>query len=57
MKETIRRNNNSAIEKRRGTFQAFIATCDTILDIEAEHYLESLSLYLSEMLKELFRGA
>ena len=27
---------NSAVEKRRGTFTPFIASCDAILDVEAE---------------------
>jgi len=39
---------NSAVEKRRGTFTPFIASCDAILDVEAEHYLKRLSSYLSE---------
>ena len=39
---------NSAVEIRRGTFTPFIASCDAILDIEAEHYLKRLSSYLSE---------
>ena len=39
---------NSAVEMRRGTFTPFIASCDAILDIEAEHYLKRLSSYLSE---------
>ena len=33
---------------RRGTFTPFIASCDAILDIKAEHYLKRLSSYLSE---------
>ena len=39
---------NNAVEDRRGTFTPFIATCDAILDIEAEHYIKRLSSYLSE---------
>ena len=35
-------------EKRRGTFTPFIASCDAIPDVEAEHYLKRLSSYLSE---------
>ena len=30
---------NNAVEDRRGTFTPFIATCDAILDVEAEHYI------------------
>ena len=31
--------NNNAVEDGRGTFTPFIATCDAILDVEAEHYI------------------
>ena len=33
---------NEAVEDRRGTFTPFIATCDGILDVEAEHYIKRL---------------
>ena len=39
---------NNAVEDRRGTFTPFIATCDAILDVEAEHYIKRLGSYLSE---------
>ena len=39
---------NNTVEDRRGTFTPFIATCDAILDVEAEHYIKRLSSYLSE---------
>ena len=39
---------NEAVEDRRGTFTPFVATCDAILDIEAEHYLKRLSSHLAE---------
>ena len=39
---------NNAVEDRRGTFTPFIATCDAILDVEAEHYIKRSSSYLSE---------
>jgi len=39
---------NSAVEKRRGTFTPFTASCDAVLDVEAENYLNRLNFYLSE---------
>ena len=39
---------SAAVEDRRGTFTAFIATCDAILDTEAEHYVKRLSSYMAE---------
>ena len=39
---------NNAVEDRRGTFTPFIATCDAILVVEAEHYIKKSSSYLSE---------
>ena len=39
---------NEAVEDRRGTFTPFIATCDAILDVEAEHYIKRLSSHLAE---------
>ena len=39
---------SAAVEDRRGTFTTFIATCDAILDSEAEHYVKRLSSYVAE---------
>ena len=39
---------NEAVEDRRGTFNPFIATCDAVVDIEAEHYIKILSSNIAE---------
>ena len=40
---------NEAVEDRRGTFTPFILTCDGMLAVEAEHYIQRLSSYLAEI--------
>ena len=47
---------NEAVEVRRGTFTPFIATCDAILDVEAEHYIKRLSSHLAEKWGKSYSG-
>ena len=47
---------NEAVEDRRGTFTPFIATCDAILDVEAEHYIKRLSSHLAEKWGKSYSG-
>ena len=47
---------NEAVEDRRGTFTPFIATCDAILDLEAEHYIKRLSSHLAEKWGKSYSG-
>ena len=47
---------NKAVEDRRGTFTPFIATCDAILDVEAEHYIKRLSSHLAEKWGKSYSG-
>ena len=35
-------------KSRRGTFTPFIASCDAIFDVEAEHYLKRLNSHLAD---------
>ena len=39
---------NEPVEGKRGTFTPFIATCDAIEDVKAEHYVERLCSHLAE---------
>jgi len=43
-----RRTYSNAAEARRASFTPFIATCDAVLDKEAEGYLKRLAVLLSE---------
>ena len=42
---------SEAAEQRRATFTPIFATCDAVLDREAESYLKRLSIHLSKKLK------
>ena len=39
---------SEAAEQRRATFTPFIATCNAVLDKEAESYIKRLALFLSK---------
>ena len=45
---------NSAVLDRRGTFTPFIASCDAILDVEAEHYVKRLSSQLADKWRKIY---
>jgi hypothetical protein len=47
-KNLKRRTYSEAAEARRASFTPFIATCDAVLDKEAEGYLKRLAVLLSE---------
>jgi hypothetical protein len=47
-KTTKRQTYSEAAEARRASFTPFIATCDAVLDKEAEGYLKRLAIFLSE---------
>ena len=48
------KNYNEAVEDRRRTFTPFIATCDAILDVEAEHYIKRFSSHSEEKWGETY---
>ena len=41
-----------AVEDRKGTFSPFIATCDAILDMEAEDYTKKVKLTIKRKIGE-----
>ena len=47
-KNTKKNHYLEAASARRASFTPFIATCDAVLDIEAEGYLQRLAVLLSE---------
>ena len=47
-KNTKKHHYLEAASARRASFTPFIATCDAVLDIEAEGYLKRLAVLLSE---------